>query len=123
MKPSDSYPADASPDFISRRRAIRLAAPPGLTVTLSDRRIRTHLVDISQRGAGLLTDFPLSHGVTYVLTFRIGTRVASCTARATHVHKLPAAGWRAGVAFVEGDQLRRIEQIVDELIDGLVQFS
>ena len=123
MKPSERHPADPSSDFISRRRAIRLAAPPGLTVTLSDRRIRPHLVDISQRGVGLLTDFPLSHGVTYILTFRIGTRVASCPARATHVQKNPAAGWSAGMEFVQDGQIRRIEQIVDELIDGLVHFS
>ena len=123
MKPSERHPADLSPDLTSRRRAIRLAAPAGLTVTLSDSRVHEHIVDISHGGVGLLTDCPLTNGASYLLTFRIGTRVATCSATAAHVNKRPDDGWRAGMAFVQDEQLGRIEQIVDELIDGLVQFS
>ena len=123
MKPSERHPADLSPDLTSRRRAIRLAAPPGLTVTLSDSRVHAHIVDISHGGVGLLTNLPLTHGASYVLTFRIGTRVATCSATAAHVNKRPHDVWRSGMAFVQDEHIGQIEQIVDELIDGLVQFS
>ena len=123
MKPSERHPADLSPDFISRRRAIRLAAPAGLTVALADSRVHARIVDISHGGVGLHTNFPFTHGASYVLTFRIGTRIATCSATAAHVNKRPDDWWRAGMAFVQDEHIGQIEQIVDELIDGLVQFS
>jgi hypothetical protein len=123
VKPSERHPADLSPDLTSRRRAIRLAAPPGLTVTLSDSRVHARILDISHGGVGLLTNVPLADGGSYLLTFRIGTRIATCSARAAHVNKRPDDGWRAGMAFVQDEQITRVEEIVDELIDGLVQFS
>ena len=123
MPSTDRHPADLSPDLKSRRRAIRLAAPAELTVTLSDRRIAAEILDISHGGLGLLTNFPLSRGATYTLTFRFRTRVIRGTANAAHVRKHQDGGWKVGLAFVADEHLEALEQLVDELLSDLVQFS
>jgi hypothetical protein len=123
MKSDERSPAGLSPEFTSRRQAIRLAAPPGLTVVLPNAGVRAEILDISQGGIGLLTNAPLTQGANYALTFRMGARFISCTATVAYVRPRAAGDWRAGLAFVHDEHLARVEQLVDDLLDGLVQFS
>jgi c-di-GMP-binding flagellar brake protein YcgR len=123
MKSSSRNPSDLSPELTSRRRAIRLAAPNGLTIRLSDPKIQAEVLDISHGGVGLATNFPLRHGGIYTITFRLGTRTIACSARAAHVRRHPEGAWRAGMAFLPDEGLERAEQLVDELLDGLLDFS
>ena len=90
---------------------------------LSDPPVRGDVIDISHLGIGLLTEPPLTHGARYALTFRIGSRTATCSATVAHVHQRPDGIWRAGLSFVEDQQLGDLERLVDELLDGLVEFS
>jgi len=123
MKFDERSPAGLSPEFTSRRQAIRLAAPPGLAVALPDAGVRAEILDISLGGIGLLTTGPLTQGADYSLTFRIGSRSIACSATVAHVRRRAEGKWRAGLAFVHDEHLARVEQLVDELLDGLVQFS
>ena len=115
--------AEPSPALTSRRRFIRLVPPPDLSVTLSDPRVQAQIVNISHGGVALESTWPLRHGQAYTLTFKIGRRAVSCCAKAAHVRALPEGGWQVALKFVADDQLARLEQLVDELLDGLVDFS
>jgi PilZ domain len=120
---SDRDSTDQSPTIpVSRRRTMRLEAPAGLAVTLSDQRISATVVDIGVGGLGLLADFPVLRGVTYGLTLRFGTRSLTCEARAVHSRRREDGQWLVGLAFVRDDRTPLVAQFVDELTASQIEF-
>jgi hypothetical protein len=113
---------DSNPST-SRRRAMRFDAPPGLSVTFSDRRIEATVCNISGGGLGLITSVPVRRGATYTLTLRQGTLVASCDAEAAHVRRATDGRWEVGMSFVPDERLATVEQLIDRLTGGLLEFS
>ena len=115
MKPHRDSAGESHHAPVSRRRAVRLEAPAGLTVTLSDNSISATVTDIGLGGVGLLTNFPLRRGVTYGITLRLGTRSVECEARTAHCRRREAGQWLAGLEFVRDDRMALVEQFVAEL--------
>jgi hypothetical protein len=94
---------------------VRLEAPAGLTVTISDDSISATVIDIGLGGVGLLANFPLTRGVTYGLTLRLGSRSVECEARTAHCRRRETGQWLAGLEFVRDDRMALVEQFVAEL--------
>ena len=107
----------------SRRRAIRIEAPAGLTVAVADRRIKAQVVDIGLGGICLATNLPLSRGVSYGLTLRLGRQVASCDAKAAHCRRDASGQWIVGMSFVRDERYVLVEQLLDSLTGSLIEFS
>jgi hypothetical protein len=122
MKCPHGLSPESSP-FTSRRRAIRLHAPPDLFVSFPDEPIRAVAVDISTGGLGLVTNVSPRHGTLYGLILRKGPFLASCDAMAVHVRRGGEGRWLVGMAFVQDERLAVIERFVDELTSDLIQFS
>jgi len=118
-EPSKDFPAPVS----TRRRAIRLDAPVGLTVSLGDKRIDAEIADIGIGGLGLLCNLPLSRGKVYTMTLRYGRTEAVCQARAAHSRKADQGRWLVGMAFVGEEEIPLIERLVDALTGNLIRFS
>src|SRR5678815_3098581 len=107
---------------VSRRRAVRLEAPAGLTVTLSDTRISATVIDIGLGGIGLLVNCPLRRGASYGITLSLGTRTVACDARIAHCRRREAGEWLAGLEFVRDDRMALVEQFVGELTARQIEF-
>ena len=107
----------------SRRRSVRLEAPPGLTATLSDPAIAVTVVDVSVGGLGLLASRPLARNTTYTVTLKLHKHTATCRARATHARRTAAGLWAVGVAFVHDGGIAQVEQLLDSLTRQLIDFS
>ena len=122
MKSPQERPPESSP-FTSRRRAIRLHAPPDLFVSFADEQMRAVAVNISTGGLGLVTNLPPRHGAIYGLILRKGAFLASCDAKAVHVRRGGEGRWLVGMSFVQDERLVVVERFVDQLTDDLIQFS
>ena len=121
---SDRVSADPSSSLpVSRRRAVRLAAPAELAVTLSDTRISARAVDIGLGGLALLTNARLERGVTHWITLQLGTRAVTCEARVAHTRRGDDGHWLVGLAFVRDDGSALVDQFVDELTASQIEFS
>jgi len=112
----DRVSADQSPTLpVSRRRAVRLEAPAGLTITLSDTSISSKVIDIGLGGIALLANRPLRRGVTYTVTLCLAARKVACEARTAHCRRREDGNWLVGMAFVRDDRIASVEQFVDEM--------
>jgi len=123
MKDPEPNPIGSSAKMSSRRRTVRLDAPGGLTISLSDKRINASVADISSGGLGLLCNLPLSRGTVYTVTLQYGQMDAVCQAKATHSRKIENGRWLVGLAFVGGQDIPLIERLIDAMTSQLIQFS
>ena len=116
--------ASSTPNPVSRRRALRLQAPNGVTITLSDPRIAATPVDIGTGGVGLITNLPLGRGVVYGLTLRLGKKAVTCQARAAHSRRVGDGRWLVGMAFVTDEQVTAsVDGFLDAITASQLEFS
>jgi hypothetical protein len=121
MNPRDSE--QSSPIPVSRRRAVRLDAPPALGVIFSDQRIVAKVLDMGPGGLGLRSNTSLETGATYEVTLMLGSGVQPCAVKVAHCQLMNTGHWLVGLAFVLDHRRAEIERFVDTLISARIEFS
>jgi hypothetical protein len=120
MKGLDCTP---TPDPADRRHDVRISAPADLVLELSDRRIRTRALDISEGGALIESNLPLVVDAVYQLTFRLGSIVTECTATPVHCRRLDNGRWLAGMKFTPAQARLPLTLLIDHITSRAIQFS
>jgi hypothetical protein len=115
--------ATAADPAFSRRRAVRIKAPPSLEVGLSDPKIKATIEDIGPGGMGLIADRPLSRSTVYTVRLQLGQDVVICGATAAHCRKQGDGTWIVGMSFVKDERFAQVERLMDALTGDLIQFS
>jgi hypothetical protein len=107
---------------VSRRRAVRLTAPPNLTVTLPNQNLVARVIDIGSGGVGLAASAALRPGTTQDLHLQVGPDRAHCRATVVHCRRHPNGSWLVGLAFVRDDRFEQVEALLDLLAGDLIEF-
>ena len=113
----------SSPIPVSRRRAVRLDAPPALGVIFSDQRIVAKVLDMGPGGLGLRSNTSLETGETYEVTLMLGSGVLPCAVRVAHCQLLDTGHWLVGLAFVLDHRRTELERFVAVLMSTRGELS
>lgn len=87
-------------DGFSRRREVRLEAPPQLLVSAAAVPGVLRLRDLSTSGMCLVADVPLPLNSVQTVTLRLGHISVTQKAQILHCRHRPQGGWQMGMRFV-----------------------
>ena len=107
---------------VSRRQAVRINAPPNLTVTLPNQNLVARVVDIGSGGIGLAASAALPPGTAHDLHLQIGPERAHCSATVVHCRRQQNGSWLIGMAFVKDERVGQVECLLDLLAGNLIEF-